>query len=588
MKRIKYTVMLLILAVSLISTAYAADSITVKHSITGDVFSLTGKTNDGEAGVVLFRLTKATGDSFNVFTDVVYLEQKETNADGTFEFSFVLDNTSQDVESLDEYIATEYTYSVGKLGDENDVDLVTPIKYYGSGYQETVIKLINEAKTMFKTSPEAAKASLEATIEKSFETMALPTTVCDEYMIDKANYEEFIELMLTQRAVADYNDGQTTEEVLLNTLDELTYQFDRAAVIAMVKSEDYSSAEVTEQLSDATFRNILGIEDSAATALFDEYKEYYGEDIGSAFSAMDYKDVDEAKSAFEFSVVSTLLSEATTATEVANILGKCKDIIGFDIEDYDLTNKELTKLSGMTISTYKDIETKIKQLIKDRTPKKESSSGGGGGGRPAGIVVLPQKADDTPLVEEEKKPAFDDLKGFEWAEESIMSLFDKKIINGKAESKFAPADSIKREEFIKMIVEALDVTNANQPAASFKDVSDNAWYAEYINTAYQNNIVNGIAENMFGVGENITREDATVIMYRALRNKNLINDSEITQTSFVDNADIAEYAVNAVANLNSLKIVNGNDTGLFMAKDNLSRAQAAVLINNVLNYIAGL
>ena len=38
-----------------------------------------------------------------------------------------------------------------------------------------------------------------------------------------------------------------------------------------------------------------------------------------------------------------------------------------------------------------------------------------------------------------------------WAEESIISLFDKGIVSGKEQGKFYPMDFVKREEFVKMI-----------------------------------------------------------------------------------------------------------------------------------------
>lgn len=49
----------------------------------------------------------------------------------------------------------------------------------------------------------------------------------------------------------------------------------------------------------------------------------------------------------------------------------------------------------------------------------------------------------------------------------------------------------------------------------FTDVSDNAYYAEAIKWALANGITNGIGNNQFGVGRNVTRAEAVTFLWRA-------------------------------------------------------------------------
>ena len=58
-----------------------------------------------------------------------------------------------------------------------------------------------------------------------------------------------------------------------------------------------------------------------------------------------------------------------------------------------------------------------------------------------------------------------------------------------------------------MIILACGVKIEKQKAY-FNDMTDEAWYTDYIGTAMTLGIVGGIGDNNFGVGMNITRQDA--------------------------------------------------------------------------------
>ena len=106
------------------------------------------------------------------------------------------------------------------------------------------------------------------------------------------------------------------------------------------------------------------------------------------------------------------------------------------------------------------------------------------------------------------------------------------------------------------------------------------WYAEYIDIAAETGIINGIGNNMFGIGEDIKRMDMAVVIYNAA----LIGGVEFNTDSekFVDDSDIADYAKTAVYALKSIGVINGKDGGKFEPNASATRAEVAKIIEALL------
>lgn len=176
---------------------------------------------------------------------------------------------------------------------------------------------------------------------------------------------------------------------------------------------------------------------------------------------------------------------------------------------------------------------------------------------------------------------FDDLSGVEWAREAILRIYNKGIVSGKEEGRFYPSDSVTREEFVKMLVLTSGIGDAVY-RGGFNDVSEGDWFAPYVSAAVLNGICQGIGDSRFGTGLSISREDMAVMVYNLIASKDLaqLND----RIAFDDEQDIAGYAAEAVAALQQYGILNGRDNNMFAPKDNVTRAEAAMVINAVLDY----
>lgn len=225
---------------------------------------------------------------------------------------------------------------------------------------------------------------------------------------------------------------------------------------------------------------------------------------------------------------------------------------------------------------------------KTKEEKKDQSSGGSGRGSSGGGASAAVNAAPMPVAEENivEDVIFEDLEGFEWAEEHIMALYNKGVVDGVGSKKFDPLGITAREQFVKMI-SALFTVEKEPESAGFTDIPEGEWYARYINNAKAIGLISGKDDNTFGVGESITREDAAVICFNALKlqNPTLIQDTEIEKLNFRDADEISAYAIYAVSVLNKLDVIKGDTDGCIKPAATTTRAEAATMIGRVLSLI---
>lgn len=169
---------------------------------------------------------------------------------------------------------------------------------------------------------------------------------------------------------------------------------------------------------------------------------------------------------------------------------------------------------------------------------------------------------------------FSDLGDVAWASEAISALSNLGIINGMGDGLFSPQSTVTREQFAKMIVGVMGYSVDQAASTNFSD-ANGAWYTPYIAAAVNNGIITGRDNGTFGVGENITRQDMAVIIYRALN----LSGADIHE--FTDSVQISDYAVSAVSALYNMGIISGYTDGSFGPKDNATRAEAAKMLYSV-------
>lgn len=260
------------------------------------------------------------------------------------------------------------------------------------------------------------------------------------------------------------------------------------------------------------------------------------------------------------------------------------DLSVYDAQSSNMKNKiaaYLVKNSAL-ISSKPDIEKYIKKAVEENTKSSSTGNSGnkgssGGGGSIGGVA-----SDTLPATQatDVKTVSYTDLNDTHWAYEAIVSVSKREIFAGDANGNFRPNDFIKREEFIKAVVNTFNIYDKDAKC-SFSDVSENSWYASYVASAVNAGIVKGITEDKFGTGLYITREDAAVLLSRTITSvgKTLTSKSE---AEFTDANDISDYAKEHVNIMSAAGIISGMGDGTFVPKGNCTRAQAATVIYNII------
>ena len=265
-----------------------------------------------------------------------------------------------------------------------------------------------------------------------------------------------------------------------------------------------------------------------------------------------------------------------------------KDLTGIDINKLNNISDDKQKkvLELFLGKDFVDAEA-VKKFFDSNISDTENSGVGGtvsisnskGGGKGGGVSSYNPSTVKTPVVSEAKPAdAFTDLSGYEWAGEAILRLTKIGIINGVSENEFAPSECVTREQLVKMIVLTLNI-HEKGIHSEFADVERDTWYDSYIASAKKKEIVNGISEDSFGVGENIIRQDMAVMIYNALKYKGLEMQGE--KAGFADENEIADYAKEPVALLCGSGIINGVGENTFAPNAFATRAEAAVLIERL-------
>lgn len=128
--------------------------------------------------------------------------------------------------------------------------------------------------------------------------------------------------------------------------------------------------------------------------------------------------------------------------------------------------------------------------------------------------------------------------------DAVLYVYNNGIINGVSETEmvFAPDTTMTRAMFVTVLGRMSGVNMADYPVVTFADCEAGSWYAPYVEWAAQAGIVKGYSAEAFGPMDEITVEQAAVILYRyiAYMGYNTAADAELA--NYADGAQVSEWA----------------------------------------------
>ncbi|RUT46759.1 S-layer homology domain-containing protein [Paenibacillus anaericanus] len=176
------------------------------------------------------------------------------------------------------------------------------------------------------------------------------------------------------------------------------------------------------------------------------------------------------------------------------------------------------------------------------------------------------------------------------AKDSIILLQEKGILHGTSSDKFSPEATLTGAQSVQLIVNALDL---NLNAISFvkmPEVTDfftiaknDAWYAQALIIAS----VHGFdLPADFDPVHKMTREEFTHQLILAMEHQGQLPKIKIVPIAFGDDTELEVAYQGTVQRSLVLGITKLDADGKFHPKAEISRADAAILINQALEYLA--
>ncbi len=184
-----------------------------------------------------------------------------------------------------------------------------------------------------------------------------------------------------------------------------------------------------------------------------------------------------------------------------------------------------------------------------------------------------QNGEETPA-----ESSFDDTKGH-WAESAIARMNSLGYVAGAGNNQFLPENNITRAEFVS-IAARMATPAMERYKYRFTDVAAEAWYADYIETAY---VLGFIPEEMvtdeaFKPDSYITREEMAAITVQLMEYLGITGSAQ-AGFAFADDGEITEWAKPYVYEAYALGLISGMDETHFAPQEPSTRAQVCTILD---------
>ena len=184
-------------------------------------------------------------------------------------------------------------------------------------------------------------------------------------------------------------------------------------------------------------------------------------------------------------------------------------------------------------------------------------------------------ADGKTYTDQKADKRFVDVADDAYYYDAVDYALKHKITDGTSETTFSPDDNCTRAQIVQFLYN-LDARNTEALIAEtipFHDIEDDAWYADAVKWAYENQVTDGTSETTFSPDESCTRAQVVQFLWNRAGNPEPKN----VKTAFTDVPEDAWYA-KAVAWAAENGITSGTSETTFSPDDNCTRAQIVTLI----------
>jgi hypothetical protein len=178
--------------------------------------------------------------------------------------------------------------------------------------------------------------------------------------------------------------------------------------------------------------------------------------------------------------------------------------------------------------------------------------------------------------------SFKDVHETDWFYEDVKYNVQNGLFTGTSADEFSPNLSLTRGMFVTVLArldgQNTETLNATHTTSRFTDINAGSYYLGAIEWGADNKIVLGVSTDRFEPDRAITRQEMALILIRYADYKK-ITLTEADVASFIDEAKVADWALDAVKKAQKAGLIRGKTGNLFDPLGTATRAEAATVIH---------
>jgi hypothetical protein len=169
---------------------------------------------------------------------------------------------------------------------------------------------------------------------------------------------------------------------------------------------------------------------------------------------------------------------------------------------------------------------------------------------------------------------------------AIEFLKNEGIISGYPDGTFRPAQVVNRAEALKIVLNAKSTPLNNVTATSFKDIAPSDWFAQYVETAKTLKIVSGNPDGTFAPARTVNKVEFLKMLLLTY-DVQFVNYKLPTKPLYPDAADNTQWYIPYLDFAKNINLIVPNAAGNIEPDKGLTRGEVAEIVYKMIVVIRG-
>ena len=193
------------------------------------------------------------------------------------------------------------------------------------------------------------------------------------------------------------------------------------------------------------------------------------------------------------------------------------------------------------------------------------------------VTVAQETAEPDFVQDSEPAESFMDVSDEAWYYEDVQYVAQEKLMNGTSVTDFSPEEQTNRAMMVTVLYR-MEGSPAVDGVAPFADVPQDSYYSDAVIWAYENGIIKGVCADAFAPDQPISRQQVATILHRYAQYHNVDVSAAGAVEGFADSEQISAYARGAMDWAVGSGLLQGY-AGKLEPNGNATRAQLAAILS---------